>query len=328
MDGSAGKSPLKTPTIKSVKWSRCPPWLLRLAQLLVVAVLLAFLFRNLAANLQAIRSYNWRFDSVRSGLAVLCLTAAFGLLPFASQEALSGLGRFISYRNAYRGYFVAQLSKYLPGGLWIVPGRALVLKQLGIDMVSSSVGIIIELCLLLASGTMMSLPYFLFDKAETVSRIWALGALLIPTVLFGLHPRVFNPVLGWLMARVGYADVAVNLTSRRLMSILLIDVVFWLAAGVGFFLLVSSVRAMPLKLWLVLPSVFSMAWVVGFLAFLTPSGLGVREGALALLLAPLVPAPLPVVVALLARLWWTVAELISVLIATLLGATDSASFRP
>ena len=61
-----------------------------------------------------------------------------------------------------------------------------------------------------------------------------------------------------------------------------------------------------------------MAWAIGFLVFLTPGGLGVREGALALLLAPFLPSPLPAVVALLARLWWTVAELISVAIAALL----------
>ena len=62
-----------------------------------------------------------------------------------------------------------------------------------------------------------------------------------------------------------------------------------------------------------------MTWVVGLLAFLTPGGLGVREGALALLLSPFLPVPLPTVVALLARVWWTVAELISVATAMLVG---------
>ena len=84
---------------------------------------------------------------------MLCLVAAFGLLPLATQQVLAGLGHPIGYRAAYRGYFIAQLAKYLPGGLWIVPGRALVFSPIGVDMVSSSVGMIVEIGLLLISGT-------------------------------------------------------------------------------------------------------------------------------------------------------------------------------
>ena len=48
-----------------------------------------------------------------------------------------------------------------------------------------------------------------------------------------------------------------------------------------------------------------------------------REGALALLLASFLPAPLPAVVALLARLWWTLGDVAGVVLAIALSG-----FRP
>ncbi len=294
------------------------PCLRRIVHLLIIGVPLAFLFGSLVDNWQAVRSYDWQFDGARGGLAVFCLLAAFGLLPLASRQAFSGLGYSISYCTAYRGYFITQLAKYLPGGLWVIPSRAVVFRQIGVNMISSTVGAVIEMCMFLISGLLVSLPYLLFARAESTSEMWICGVLLAPITLIGLHPKVLNPVIRWLLVRMGYTDVDVNMTGGELASILLIDVVFWPVAGIGFFLLVSSVQATPLMLGLVLPSAFSLAWVAGFLAFLTPGGLGVREGALALLLMPFLPAPLPAVVALLARLWWTVAELVSVAIAAMI----------
>ena len=59
--------------------------------------------------------------------------------------------------------------------------------------------------------------------------------------------------------------------------------------------------------WLI--AAFAAAYVLGYLSMLTPSGLGVREGVLVLLLEPLFPEPLPVVIALAARIWMTLGEL-------------------
>jgi hypothetical protein len=50
--------------------------------------------------------------------------------------------------------------------------------------------------------------------------------------------------------------------------------------------------------------------VIGYLSLLTPSGLGVREGILALLLTEVFAAPLPTIIAIVARLWMVLAELL------------------
>ncbi|MBK7199000.1 DUF2079 domain-containing protein [Candidatus Amarolinea dominans] len=49
--------------------------------------------------------------------------------------------------------------------------------------------------------------------------------------------------------------------------------------------------------------------MIGYLSLLTPSGLGVREGVLVLLLQGLFSAPLPAIIAIVARLWMIIGEI-------------------
>ncbi len=65
---------------------------------------------------------------------------------------------------------------------------------------------------------------------------------------------------------------------------------------------------------------FAISWEIGFLSFVTPGGLGVREGAVTLMLSPYLTADLAIAVALLSRLVWMACEA--------LGALVLLPFRP
>ena len=212
---------------KLSRWSSRYPWLRQIVRLAIVVVPLTFLFWGLTTNWQDLQSYDWQFNSIRGGLAVCCLTLAFGLRPLASQQALLGLGYSIGYRAVYAGHFTAQLAKYLPGGVWVVPGRVIVFRKYGVNVISSSVGTIVELLMLLVSGVVVFLPYLLSVGTGPLSQLWTLGLLLIPATLIGLHPGIFNHVLRWSLALVGCKDVTIKLTIQQLASMLLTKCFFW-----------------------------------------------------------------------------------------------------
>lgn len=60
-------------------------------------------------------------------------------------------------------------------------------------------------------------------------------------------------------------------------------------------------------------AVFPTAYLLGYIAFFAPAGLGVREGSLIFFLTPLA-GPMATVLAVLARLWTTVVELVPALL--------------
>lgn len=294
-------------------------WLWRGIQLILVALPLWFVFQSLERNWLALADVRWQFDLSKLVPSVLLLVCAFGLLPLAAQQVLDGVGTRITFPKTYWAYFITQLSKYLPGGIWIFPGRVVALRRHDVGFAASSAAMLVELCLLVFAGIVVFVPYWLIVGVEQTSITWWSVVLVIVPIAVFLNPAVFNYVFTRLLVLMGKADVRVYLSFRRLSLILLIDILFWLVTGAGFYFLVASVQPVPISSWLALTSAFSMAWVIGFLAFLTPAGLGIREGALAVLLTPLLPPPLPALIALLARLWWTVAELISVALAMLVG---------
>jgi hypothetical protein len=299
-------------------WLKEHPWVVRFAQIVAVVTPLAMLISSLFRNWDELRAFNQELDIGRSALAVLVLVASMGLLPLAARKALLALGYRLEYRTVYCGYFVAQLTKYLPGGFWIVPGRMVVFARYGVSAVSSGVGIMIEVTVLSAAAIVTFLPYFFFVNVDSLPRAAWIGILPVLAAFVGLYPAIFNLGINRLLALAGYDEkTKIDLTGHDITSIFLIDVAFWLVTGFGFCLVVTGVQAESLRFWLAVGSTFSMAWVIGFLAFLTPSGLGVREGALAVLLTPLLPAPLPAVVALASRIWWTLGDLVSVGVAGL-----------
>jgi hypothetical protein len=104
-----------------------------------------------------------------------------------------------------------------------------------------------------------------------------------------------------------------------------------LIAGLAFYGLVLALwPTTPLGALPICIGIYALGWDIGFISFITPSGLGFREGAIALLFAfslPALPAALGYVIALLSRLVSTLAELLCVSVAYLSGLRQIRQIR-
>jgi hypothetical protein len=89
----------------------------------------------------------------------------------------------------------------------------------------------------------------------------------------------------------------------------------WCLMGFAFYLLARAFADIPADKAGAVLGAYAGACVIGTIAVFAPSGLGVREGALALFLSPLVPVPTVVAIALAARVWYSLVELGSGLVA-------------
>jgi hypothetical protein len=87
--------------------------------------------------------------------------------------------------------------------------------------------------------------------------------------------------------------------------------VSWTVIGLAFMTLAYAVQPdIDTGNWLNFAGLFAGAWVIGFLSFITPGGIGVRDGLLVWGLGAILGDPLPFLVAVLARILWTIAEVI------------------
>lgn len=306
-----------TRIVAALSWLRTQAWLRRTVQWAVILVPLAYVFHSLSTNWQALTEYDWQPNAATVLGALLSLMLARSLLAVASQHALSAVGASLDALAVFRGYHVSALSAYLPGGLYV--GRPVVFAEHGVDAVTTTVAIMVEQSVVVLSGMLGSVPYLLFAGVAVWSRLRLLILLPIPLLLMLLWPDLTNRALRWLLARIGHSDKSVNLTAAHVTKMLLLDAGSWLLTGAGFTLLVSGVYALPSRLIPVVASANCLAGVISLTVALTPAGLGVHEGAVVLLLSPLLPAPLPALLAIVSRLWSTVARVCLWAVGMLLG---------
>jgi len=257
------------------------------------------------------------------GLGILLLAMPLmGLIPWL---ALRHLGVRQSVRKVMGLYFLSQLAKYIPGGIWAYPGRMVAYEKSGVGRVQAILSVSREVVALFLgsaavalAGVFLKVQMPLWMQAATVFGILSCAAAVILTLV----PAVWR----WL-SRIPFlrrsalavlGDVGGTFNLRWLPGTLVISLVFWLAAGWGFLQLVRAVApAAPIG-WLEAGSIFALAWCVGFVIVFLPAGFGAREIVLSYLLSGYVSTADALTIALLARFWWMAAEALYVALSPLL----------
>ncbi|MBF6589688.1 MAG: flippase-like domain-containing protein [Ktedonobacterales bacterium] len=299
------------------------PWLTRHKRPVGASVLLViagFLAAAVWKSWSQLAHYQWQ---VRWGL----LLVAFSL--FAAQELsfaliwrgiLARLGSRLSVLESERIYLGAEFVRYIPGNVLHVITRVLWAERRGVPKARGFASMVIELATKLASAALVFAFTLLFwpDARALAARLprgalLTMGALGVPLLLVGLHPRLLRALLNGGLRRLKRNPVEMSLTYADVLTITAYWAASWIVAGVGFYLLIRSLVAAPAPgaAPLLAIGIFAIGWDVGFLSFVTPSGLGVREAVIAALLvaAGLAPPAVAVVIALIARLLTTGAEL-------------------
>lgn len=288
----------------------------RVVAIMVVALVLGFMARSLYANWQSVQGYRWEFNYPLLVAAILAASGTLALYAWQWRFVVTRLGGRVSYPQAFRIFFLANLGRYVPGKVWQFLGWFYLGEQAGIGRVQTLTSISVNLGLQTLTGLALGLAVLTAIQGEELrARYWPLLLLLVPLGLVALRPRTMETVLNWGLRRLGREPVSLGLCTRDMAWFTLGHLACWAAYGVSFFLFVRSLHPVSLGSLPAMAAVYASAWVIGFLSLLTPGGLGVREGVLAYLLGFWLPAPIAIVVSLLSRLWIMAGELIGTAIA-------------
>jgi uncharacterized membrane protein YbhN (UPF0104 family) len=294
------------------------PRFLRVVLVLVALLpLLYSIIENWAELLGVLGTVVWS----RFLLSLVLLALLFPLMGILSWLVVRTFKPDLGVRQIGRYYFISQLAKYLPGGFWAIPGRALLYVRAGVGQAQSAISVFREIsALFIGAAIVAGIGLFLgLPISDTLRNV--IGAGLIVAFLIVLMTQV--PVLWewinripWLKAVSG--DFEIEDRDRFHIMWLLpacgVSIIFWLSLGMPFRTLVLSVVSDPIEFsWIEAAAIFSLAWCAGFVVLVAPAGLGIRETVLAILLSTLIPRVDALAVALLARLWWIAGETVWIL---------------
>src|SRR6185503_9385815 len=106
-----------------------------------------------------------------------------------------------------------------------------------------------------------------------------------------VQPRVFRPLAGWVLRRIGYTKELPDMRGRTISALLVFYAGTWVLGGLALWLLLRSVGAHPEAVTIVyLGGVAAVGAIVAVVFVFAPSGLGPREASMyGLLLAVATP---------------------------------------
>jgi uncharacterized membrane protein YbhN (UPF0104 family) len=276
----------------------------------VVALILFFLIRFLISNWRQVAAFDFTFTYGYLILSFPILFVFFFLRVYAWQAILKKMKISLPLRKCLKVSFLSMMGKYLPGKVWTVLGKVYLSDKEGVPKAEALTSVIIEIVLEIVASIFFFF-FYLFSIMEqpllSPKVLYLLGLILVGGLVF-LHPRVFYRVINTLLSKIKKETIPEAIKHSDIIPIFLFYIVIVLVQGVAFYFFVNALFYVPLQNLIGLTACLAVAGALGTLSFFAPSGLGVREGILALLLSTYIISPVAVLISLLARIWVTLVE--------------------
>lgn len=236
------------------------------------------------------------------------VVAALGItgIGMAWRRALALLGIHVSTTRALLWYFVGQLGKYAPGGIWAVVGRGELATREGQGRARAYGAVAVSMAgtWFAAAIALATIAPFTPDFPTIAAAI--VGATVIALGLLFIHPSVIHLLLRLLRRYIPATPALVIPPWPWSLKFLALHLPSWGAIGLATYLVSVAVGAAA-----PLPAVAAAAiasWIIGFVVVPVPGGLGVREASFALLASWVTDGPWATV-AIVARVLFMLVDL-------------------
>ncbi|MEU1972494.1 lysylphosphatidylglycerol synthase domain-containing protein [Microbacterium sp. NPDC019599] len=314
-DPAAEGVPAAAPDARTLARRRRKRILRWVATIVVVGVVGYFFAVSLAANWQEVVAQDISFDPL------WILTT----LLFIAAVPISGLlwGRIVrvlepevhvAARESIAVQCASWILKYVPGQVGSVVNKTIWAGKKGISrtlVVISFVyeNVFMQLASLVPSGIILliSLGPEIFGQNATLLLLPMLA--IVPFALISWKPffhRILDAPARRLLKRPVPAEyfLSTGQTLRSSGEFVLPRAI----NGIGFVLLAGTIVPLTPAEWLPFAAAYVLAGAIGVLAVFVPSGLGVREAVIVLILSQYIPVPQAIVISLIARLLATIGD--------------------
>lgn len=303
------------------------PRVRRLISFILIAAAFAFLGREIVRNFDALREFDWQ---LRPGMLLLSLLALMVVLVAGVGYwaiVLRGFGVRAPFVPLARTWFLANLSRYIPGVVWQFVSLAQFGGGAGLTPVLSITSLLVQMGFMLLSAAAIGL--YVLPATPLGDAYPLLGELrwLAPLALLAVHPALIRTLVGVMGRLSRRATVEWTGSWVEGVGLLLLATLLWLAYGVAFFLFLRAFVSLPLALLPTVTAIHALAFLVGYLAFFAPAGLGFKDAALTLLLAGFLPSSVAASLAVLGRLWSIAGESIPAVLLLPEGRNFTAKAR-
>ncbi len=249
-------------------------------------------------------------------LVVAGVLAAVGMTAIALpwRRALHLVGGDMPWGQLVARYFVGEIGKYLPGGVWPIVGRAELARRSGVRRPAAYSSVALSLAALYLGAMFVvvaGLPV-LRGGGDGTGPIAVL--LLLPIGLACLHPAILRRAIG-VVERLAKRPLDLPVPRwRDSVALVALYLPAWLAIGTATWTVARSLD--PSAGLVEVGAAAVLSWVVGFVLVPVPGGIGVREAAFVAAAGSLDPG-IAAATALAARLLFVSVDALGALLGSL-----------
>lgn len=265
-----------------------------------------------------VRSWNEVHETIgrialyQLAIAELLVLLGLWLSALTWRVAARELGSRVRVGAASKIYLLGQLGKYLPGNVWAVAAQTALARRVGVPASRGASAGVVAIGINILTGL-------------------ALGAILVPSLLSGgvwrsvvlvlllagsalaLTPAILTRLVNAALRVVKQPVLERMVSWRGMLAASGLSIASWLSYGTSVWVLAIAAGAAPLESLVYCLAGVALAMTVGVLILIAPSGVGVREAVIAAGLSPVLTPSDALAVALVARLVFTLADLIAAL---------------
>lgn len=285
--------------------------LFRAAQWVFAAVVLFFAARSLAGQWGQVGTrlthlqFGWQWIAAASVLVLV----SFALLIEGWRRVLGAWDSRLPFRHAARIWFLSNLGKYVPGNIWSLTAMGMMARERGISGIAAAGSSVIMQMVSLATGAAI----VMVTGAKLLGEPLLVGAAVL-LLIIGLlaAPRLLPPLAIWVGNLTGREIAPPTVPATSIWTAAVASSLSWLLYGLAFQLFVHGMLGSAPGEISSYIAVYSAAYILGFISPIAPAGLGVREFTLAAFMTQLGLANEAdaALIAIAARLWLTIVELV------------------
>ncbi len=284
--------------------------LVKIVKCALLAVVLFFVGRALLNRMGNLSWEDVRLDPILVALAIACILTGKLLAVGAYRTLLKSFSKPPGWPAMAAITWVPPLGKYLPGKVASIAGAVWLLGKQGLSVPMATSIVLMLSGLSLLVGAIIAMTLALGRFAYLVPTVVRVGcAMLVIIGLICLHPKVFGPVANFFLRLLRRQPLKELPRLRDLVLPLILTAGNWILSGIALLLTARSLTGVSLDLAPLFVAAQALALIAGFLAFFAPGGIGVREGILLGILAPVIGGGPAGIVALTIRLFQTATDI-------------------
>lgn len=290
---------------------------------LLAIIILAFLIRMFYTNRAELAEWQWDIDWLKAIISAILLFLAYLSAAIAWQTIIYGFGRKVGLSDSFRIVYLANLGRYIPGKIWQVFGMVALAQEVGIPARISLASFVLAQAYALPASFLL-IPIFIgninsIESLAAYSNIFYLVFALIFLIflIFFFKPNGLNKALNWGLKILKRDPVEYKPGIKNRIEIFVWYLLTWTLFGLAFHYFLEALLDNSNLSINYAAGTYIAAYILGYISFLSPGGLGFREGVMTALLTPFFGVGVAVSVALIHRVWITCAEAIISLVALL-----------